>query len=186
MEASERVQIIGRVHQQLTRSGEATVVDVGKFISELCEDWRASMIGLRSIVLGVDVELDEIPFSQAIMLGLITNELVTNSLKYAFPDGRAGTIDVRLTSVGTEHVLTVRDNGIGKAAPFSDSTGFGQRLVQAMTNQLNGEYHAEGTDTGRICVVRFPASSASRTGHSTPTCTSVDVPAPEQPEECVC
>ena len=86
------------------------------------------------------------------MIGLIINELVTNSLKYAFPDGRAGTIDVRLTSVGTEHVLTVRDNGIGKAAPFSDSTGFGQRLVQAMTNQLNGEYHAEGTDTGMLAI----------------------------------
>src|SRR3954454_2961837 len=186
MAASERVQIMGRLHQHLTTSGEATVVDVGKFISELCEDWRASMIGLRPIVLGVHVEQDEIPFSQAIMLGLIINELVTNSLKYAFPEGRAGTIDIRLTPVGTEHVLTVRDDGIGKAAPFPDSTGLGQRLVHAMTKQLNGQYHAEGTDTGRICVVRFPAASASRTGQSTPTRTSVDVPAPEQPEECVC
>ena len=119
------------------------------------------------------------------MVGLIINELVTNSLKYAFPDGRAGTINVRLTSVGTEHVLTVRDNGIGKAAPFSDSTGFEQRLVQAMTNQLNGEYHAEGTDTGMICVVRFPAASEARTGHAIPARTGIDVRAPEQPEECV-
>jgi two-component sensor histidine kinase len=55
MAASERVQIIGRVHQQLTPSGEVTVVDVGKFISELCEDWRANMIGLRPIVLRVEV-----------------------------------------------------------------------------------------------------------------------------------
>ena len=51
----------------------------------------------RQIVLRVEVDEDEIPFSQAIMVGLIINELVTNSLKYAFPDGRAGTIDVRLT-----------------------------------------------------------------------------------------
>jgi len=186
MAASERVQIMGRVHQHLTTSGEATVVDVGKFISELCEDCRASMIGLRPIVLGVEVEQDEIPFSQAIMLGLIINELVTNSLKYAFPEGRAGTIDIRLTPVGTEHVLTVSDDGIGKAAPFPDSTGLGQRLVHAMTKQLNGEYHAEVTDTGRICIIRFPAASVSRTGHPTPAPTSVDVPAPEQPEECVC
>ena len=148
MEASERVQIMGRVHQQLIPSGEATVVDLGKFISGLCDDWRASMIGLRPIVLQVDVDEDEIPFSQAIMLGLIINELVTNSLKYAFPEGRAGTIDIRLTPTGTEHVLTVRDNGVGKAMPFPHSTGFGQRLVDAMTKQLNGQYHAEETDTG--------------------------------------
>jgi two-component sensor histidine kinase len=177
---------MGRVHQQLTPSAEATVIDVVKFISELCEDWRASMIGLRPIVLGVEVEHDEMPFSQAIMLGLIINELVTNSLKYAFPEGRAGKLDIRLTAVGTEHVLTVRDNGIGNAAPFPDSTGLGQRLVHAMTKQLNGQYYAERTDTGSICVVRFPAASVSRTGHPTPARTSLDVRAPEQSEEQVC
>ena len=186
MEASERVQIMGRVHQQLIPSGEATVVDLGKFISGLCDDWRASMIGLRPIVLRVDVDEDEIPFSQAIMVGLIINELVTNSLKYAFPEGRAGTIDIRLTPTGTEHVLTVRDNGVGKAMPFPDSTGFGQRLVDAMTKQLNGQYHAEGTDTGMICVVRFPATCVSPAGHSSPARTSVDVCAPQETEECSC
>jgi two-component system, sensor histidine kinase PdtaS len=186
MEASERVQIMGRVHQQLTPSGESTVVDVGKFISGLCEDWRASMIGLRPIVLRVDVDEGDIPFSQAIMIGLIINELVTNALKYAFPEGRAGTIDIRLTPIGTEHVLTVRDNGIGKAAPFPDRAGFGQRLVKAMAKQLNGRYHAEGTDMGRICVLRFPAASVSTTGRPTPARTSVDVRAPQETAECSC
>ena len=185
MEASERVQIMGRLHRHLTPSGEATVVDVGKFISELCEDWRASMIGLRPIVLGVDVEQEEMPFSQAIMLGLIINELVTNSLKYAFPEGRAGKIDILLTTVGTEHVLTVRDDGIGNAAPFPDSTGLGQRLVDAMTKQLNGQYHVEKTDTGRICVIRFPAAPVSATGISAPARTSLDLRVPKQSKECV-
>jgi two-component sensor histidine kinase len=186
MEASERVQIMGRLHRHLTPSGEATVVDVGKFISELCEDWRASMIGLRPIVLGVDVEQEEMPFSQAIMLGLIINELVTNSLKYAFPEGRAGKIDILLSTVGTEHVLTVKDDGIGHAAPFPGSTGLGQRLVHAMTKQLNGQYHAEKTDAGRICVIRFSAASVPPTGIPTPTRTSLDLRVPKQSEECVC
>jgi len=186
MEASERVQIMGRLHQHLTPSGEATVVDAGKFISELCEDWRTSMIGLRPIVLSVDVEQDEMPFSQAIMLGLIINELVTNSLKYAFPEGRAGKIDILLTTVGTEHVLTVRDDGIGDAEPFPESTGLGQRLVHAMTKQLNGQYHAEKTDAGRICVIRFSAASVPPTGIPTPTRTSLDLRVPKQSEECVC
>jgi two-component system, sensor histidine kinase PdtaS len=185
MEASERVQIMGRLHQHLTPSAEASVVDVGRFISELCEDWRASMIGLRPIVLGVDVEQDEMPFSQAIMLALIINELVTNSLKYAFPEGRAGKIDILLSTVGTEHVLMVRDDGIGNAAPFPDSTGLGQRLVHAMTKQLNGKYHVERSETGRICVIRFPAASVSPTGIPTPTRTSF-VRVPEQSEERVC
>jgi two-component system, sensor histidine kinase PdtaS len=137
-------------------------------------------------VLRVDVDEGDIPFSQAIMIGLIINELVTNALKYAFPDGRAGTIDIRLTPIGTEHVLTVRDNGIGKAAPFPDRAGFGQRLVKAMAKQLNGRYHAEGTDMGRICVLRFPAASVSTTGRATPARTSVDVRAPQETAECSC
>jgi len=186
MEASERVQIMGRLHQHLIPSAEASVVDVGRFISELCEDWRASMIGLRPIVLGVDVEQDEMPFSQAIMLGLIINELVTNSLKYAFPEGRAGRIDILLVTIATEHVLTVRDDGIGNAAPFPDSTGLGQRLVHAMTKQLNGQYHVEKIDTGRICVIRFPDASLSATGISAPARTSLDLRVPKQSKECVC
>jgi hypothetical protein len=60
------------------------------------------------------------------------------------------------------------------------------RRIFANGNQLNGEYHAEGTDTGMICVVRFPAASEARTGHPIPARTGIDVRAPEQPEECVC
>jgi len=117
---------------------------------------------------------------------LIINELVTNSLKYAFPEGRAGRIDILLVTIATEHVLTVRDDGIGNAAPFPDSTGLGQRLVHAMTKQLNGQYHVEKTDTGRLCVIRFPDASVSATGISTPTRTTLDVRVPKQSNECVC
>jgi hypothetical protein len=59
-------------------------------------------------------------------------------------------------------------------------------LVHAMTKQLNGQYHVEKTDTGRVCVIRFPDASVSATGISTPTRTTLDVRVPKQSKECVC
>ena len=157
MAASERVHVMGRVHQRLTRVGEAAVVDVRTFISDLCEDLRLTMIGARPIAFWVEVDEGQFPFAQAITLGLVVNELVTNALKYAFPDNRPGMITVRLTRKDNEYQLLVTDNGVGQAAAAPGSTGFGQRLIQSMAQQLGGSYEVQVGDGGRTCLVRFLA-----------------------------
>lgn len=78
--------------------------------------------------------------ARAVPVGLITNELVTNALKYAFPDDRAGTVCIRFWREGEEFVLAVEDDGIGlpdtDAAP--KGTGLGRRLIRALAAQLGG------------------------------------------------
>jgi two-component sensor histidine kinase len=79
---------------------------------------------------------------QAVPLGLILNELLTNALKYAFPAEREGTISVRLERSGGELCLFVADDGVGLAENGGEGggapAGMGQRLVRSLTQQLGG------------------------------------------------
>lgn len=75
-------------------------------------------------------------------IGLIINELVTNALKYAFPDDATGTIDVRTALASSDHIrLTVEDDGVGLPASFSmkHTDSLGMQLVSGLAAQINGE-----------------------------------------------
>jgi len=74
-------------------------------------------------------------------LGLVINELVTNSLKYAFPDGKDGIIDIELAEFDQLLILIVRDNGIGVSDPdyILEGDSFGYSLINAFANKLDAE-----------------------------------------------
>ena len=85
----------------------------------------------------------------AVPIGLIVNELLTNALKYAFPKGSEGTINISLKEENNDLKLQVSDNGIGKTAGTAPKgTGFGTQLIRLLTQQLDGslfEEHKKGT-----------------------------------------
>jgi two-component sensor histidine kinase len=100
------------------------------------------------IVLDVD---------RAVPIGLILSELITNALKYGFPDDRTGEISVELREGGDkQYLITVRDNGVGLPEAFDihNSPGLGLQLVNGLATQLNGtvEIHRDG---GAIFEIRF-------------------------------
>lgn len=81
--------------------------------------------------LSVDVDT-------AVPLGLIVNELLTNTVKYAFPDGRSGKVQIRLEETLTGKLrMQVSDNGVGKSGAIN-GTGFGSQLLSLLTQQLGG------------------------------------------------
>jgi two-component sensor histidine kinase len=100
-------------------------------------------------------------------LGLVLNETVTNALKYAFPEGRAGTVQVRFLRQDSHFVLTVADDGIGippeaeldEAPPghAPRGAGLGTRLLRALAAQLRGHFARRPGEDGRgtVAELRF-------------------------------
>jgi len=156
----DRLHVLGRVHERLRRSDKTAVVNTEGFIGELCEDLRAALIGLRPVVLRVEAERHLLPQERAVAVGLVINELLTNALKYAFPDERDGNVTVRFRREGDAFVLEVNDDGVGIATDrLAVDAGLGQRLIRAMVAQLGGTYTIAPDDgaPGTRATVRFPA-----------------------------
>ncbi|MBB6254783.1 sensor histidine kinase [Nitrospirillum iridis] len=111
--AGERVRVLGLVYSSLQRLQREPFVPARAFLSQLVENLAVAHGTGRPVTFTVSVEDVNLPQRAAVTLGLAANELVTNALKYAFPDGRAGTIAVSLATEGDRWVLRVEDDGVG-------------------------------------------------------------------------
>lgn len=153
---------MGLVHARLSHADGQVAVDGCAFIHDLCRELQSSLIDGRPVSLDVDLDTsaDSRPISlaRAVPIGLAVNELVTNALKHAFPDGREGTVAVQLRREGNAFVLGVNDDGVGipDALP---GRGLGQRLVRALAAQGGGGIEIASSAAGTHCLVRFPSAS---------------------------
>jgi two-component sensor histidine kinase len=93
-------------------------------------------------------------------LGLIVNELLTNSLKYAFPKGEKGIIELSLKNLDIDNFqLRISDNGVGKSLDAkAKGTGFGTQLVDLLTRQIDGEMIQE-ISNGTMILINFKRQS---------------------------
>jgi two-component system, sensor histidine kinase PdtaS len=159
---ADRVQILGRVHERLRRVNQTAAVDTREFITSLCEDLKVALVGLRPIALKVQVENHLLGQERAVPMGLIMNEFLTNTLKYAFPDERPGTVTVRFFREDEQFQLSVCDDGVGIVPDRPpDGSGLGQRLVRSMVLQLEGtlELKPDAGSPGTVATVRFPVAA---------------------------
>jgi len=158
-EAVEQVKVMARVHRRLRACDNEVSLDSAEFIRELCDD-LAKMARGRQI--SVEREADSSPLSMetAVLVGLILNELVTNAIKHAFPDGRTGHIRVRFAALNPQLHLSVSDDGVGfdRCAQRGDA-GLGQELVRGLSRELGGDLKIESTTSGSTFCVTFPCSS---------------------------
>lgn len=162
---ANRIRLLGRVQQRLRLSKTIAVVDTHEFLEELCKDLQETLIGTRPIALRLDIERHDLPQQRALAVGLIINELLTNALKYGFPDERTGIVNVDFSRHEDEFRLSVRDNGIGIAtrAGAVGGTGFGHRLLRSMAAQLGGrsEINSNACAGGTVASVHFPVDPRS-------------------------
>lgn len=153
---SGRVHAMGAVHKMLMKSQSLTRIRSDAFLGDLCADIAlATGAEARGIAIGVEADPRDLDVDRAIALGLVVNELVTNSLKHAFPDGRAGRIRVRFGHIGADcTVLEVSDDGVGipAGAADPDSRRSGFRLVRGFAGQLGARLVV---DPGPGTVVRI-------------------------------
>ena len=111
---ANRVAVMARVHDRLRIGrGVAAEVNTQDFIKGLCADLQASLVDLRPVTVEVAAEPHPLSHEQAVAVGLIINEAVTNALKYAFPEERSGTVRVSFRRDGEALLLQVKDSGIG-------------------------------------------------------------------------
>ncbi|HUL62476.1 MAG TPA: histidine kinase dimerization/phosphoacceptor domain -containing protein [Methanocella sp.] len=113
-ESQDRIRTMALVHEKLYQSSDLETIDFGPYIERLTTNlFRSYRSGGGVINLRIDVKDVRIGEDRAGPCGLIVNELVTNALKYAFPDGRDGTVTVVMRQAGDDYVLEVADDGVG-------------------------------------------------------------------------
>jgi two-component sensor histidine kinase len=144
LESQHRVKSMALVHERLYQTEGLSGVDCAEYVRELVGYLVRSYSATSSqIKLNVDVDPGSLGIDMAIPCGLIINELVSNSLKHAFPDGREGEILVQFHLARDGHcILVIGDNGVGLPAgldPGSQASGsLGLQLVNRLVDQLEG------------------------------------------------
>lgn len=150
-EAKNRIRSMALIHEKMYQSGDLAHIDFQDYIMALTND----LISTYSINCDIflDIKIDPIKFSidTIIPLGLLINEIISNTLKYAFVNRNKGVIKIHLTKLGdNKFVLIAGDNGIGMPKEIfeGESTSLGVELIKIFTEQLDGEIkqlETEGT-----------------------------------------
>ncbi|MDR3570754.1 MAG: histidine kinase dimerization/phosphoacceptor domain -containing protein [Candidatus Pacebacteria bacterium] len=155
-DAHERILSIATVQRHLDPVGLlADKVEVGPYLTGLCESLAKSMIGGRKpIVLEVAAQAGRVSSEQAISFGLATTELVINALKYAFPRGE-GKILVSFQTKGAGWKLTIEDNGVGYIKN-PDNQGLGTSIVASLAKQLSAELVVISNSSGTNVSLSYP------------------------------
>lgn len=143
-ESQNRIKTMALIHEKLYKSRDLTHIDFNDYISDLVKGlFRTYGTSTDRVAIKTDGEDIQLGIDSAIPCGLIVNELVSNTLKYAFPDSRNGEIKIALHKINEDEMeLLVKDNGVGipKEVDFKTAKTLGLRLVTILVeNQLQGK-----------------------------------------------
>ncbi len=147
LESSQnRVKSMALVHEKLYRSQSLSRIDMADYIQSLVSNLFYSYVTKKDqIKLIFEIEDIEFNIETAIPCGLILNELISNSLKYAFPSGRTGEMYISLKLKEDNYELIVKDDGIGlpEDLDFENVDSLGLQLVNSLITQLEGEIEVD-------------------------------------------
>lgn len=142
LDSKQRITTMSRIHETLYKSTNFSSIDMSTYITQLVEEIIAlyNSNSKRNIILKLDLSPLHFNINTAIPVGLIINEMITNSIKHAFPNDK-GTIWVTLKQVGKNTELTIKDNGKGFLEDFSveNSSSLGMELISTLTEQIDSE-----------------------------------------------
>lgn len=156
-ESQNRIRTIALIHEQLYQSTEVSKIDIKSYLNVLATHLLQSFGMSERVALIQDVENVDFDIDQCLACGLIVNELLTNAMKYAFPDDRRGLIrlTLRQQTDGTK-LLEVRDDGKGlppsEGARPSRKT-LGTSLIAKLAKQLKGKVETDGTNGTTVRIV---------------------------------
>ncbi len=159
-ETGGRIQSMAIVHTKIYNSKDYEFIHFGEYARNLIENFQTTYgYKLRNVRFDIDIGDLKLNIDTAIPCGLIINELVSNAVKYAFPDGRAGTITVAVKHLKDNfYNLIVKDDGIGvtEGVDIKKSDSLGIQLVTLLSRQLNGSIEVNtAPDKGTRFTITF-------------------------------
>ncbi len=138
--SQQRVHSMSMIHQKLYQGKSLASIEMKDYFLNLGTYLIQSYGAEDQVAMDCKMDPIELDVDLAIPIGLIVNELLTNAMKYAFPEARPGIISIDLRQTGSMLYLTVADDGIGKQPEnMIHGTGFGTQLIQLLTQQLDGK-----------------------------------------------
>jgi len=161
-ESQSRIRSMALIHEKLYRSGSLAEIDFGDYVDSIIDELlRMFNVAPGAITITTDVENVLFGVDTAIPCALIINELVSNSLKHAFPDGATGEVTITLHQINGTYELTVADNGEGLPPNFDfrATDSLGMQLVTALVNQLDGTITLDRTK-GTTFITTFTPAGA--------------------------
>lgn len=160
--SQSRIKSMAAIHDRLYRSRDLSSIECGEYLRTLVPELLRSYDISDRVTTQIESDPLRLAIDQAIPCGLIVNELLTNSLKHGFPEGRGGTVSIRLHEFANgRYELRVEDDGIGiPEDKCLDSPGsMGLRLVRDLARQLEGELAIESNGGTHVRLVfRVPGT----------------------------
>ncbi len=156
-ESENRAKSMALIHENLYRSGDLKHLNFSEYIEKLSKDlYHTYTLDKNLVKLMLNIEVIKLDIDTSIPLGLILNELLTNSLKHAFPDGRSGMITVELQQKFDGRLkLSVSDNGIGFPSDldFKNTESLGMMIINTLTQQIEGEINLDRSNGTKFTVI---------------------------------
>ncbi len=171
-ESQHRVQAMAFIHQKLYQTEQVARVNMASYTNDLVVYLRESYNMLQPVRFNLLVKPLELDVTLAVPVGLIINETLTNSLKYAFPEGRSGTITLRLQSVADHtYQLSIADDGVGLPHDYnpSQSRSLGMRLMHGLSKQIDATLTITGQPGVNISLIFRDEQLSSTYSSAEPT-----------------
>jgi PAS domain S-box-containing protein len=155
---AERISALSTVHRLLYSAGDVGRFDIGAFVTDLSNDLMGAL-GNGRVALALEAQSIPVSAAKATSIALLVNELMSNALKHAFPDGRKGRLAVQVERLDNTVRIMVEDNGVGLVdqAPFDES--FGGSLVNMLVRQLKASVEISDAGPGTRAVVVLPLNA---------------------------
>jgi two-component sensor histidine kinase len=157
-QSRNRMYAMSLIHQQLYQADNLELIDMNRYIPELVEYIKESCIGNTPIFFQTQVDQIRLDVAQAVPVGLIVNEAVTNAIKYAFPGCAGGRIRVLLQALpGEDVLLEISDDGVGfgDGVDLQSMRSMGMRLIDGLNEQLEGRLDIQSRG-GLVISINFP------------------------------
>lgn len=160
-----RIHSMALVHEELYHSDDLERIDILGYARKLCQNLESIEYGERIAIRAEGTEPGlQLPITYSVPIGIMLNELITNALKHAYPQGVGGSIVVRIEHAGQDVTMTVEDDGAGvpEGLDLAHGRSLGLTLVSSLAQQIHGSFRMQNRSEleagrkGAIATLAFP------------------------------